>query len=187
MFDGGKGDDFFKGAFSAQGMGWNGGLGVLANKEGNDTYYSEWYSLGAAAHLGFGSFFDYSGDDRYCVLNTQGLGSASDFSIASFIDKGGNDTYIFKDDSCGAGVNNAIAYFIDERGRDRYSNDSMGRGAVYDYDEKNGISLGIFYDAEEEDNYLKNTSNAKNNYFDKDSIIRKPSDLRRGIFKDNLE
>lgn len=65
----GAGDDTYHATAWSQGCGYWWGLGMLEDLGGNDTYRNGKYSLGAAAHFSVGVQVDASGDDRYNVGN----------------------------------------------------------------------------------------------------------------------
>lgn len=68
LVDGG-GDDSYTGSVYSQGAGYWWALGSLEDRAGNDTYKCEQYSLGSAPHFAIGCTVDLAGDDKYNVGN----------------------------------------------------------------------------------------------------------------------
>lgn len=86
----------------SDGHNWAGGLGVLIDIKGNDTYESGTFSLGTGYMYGTGLLYDGDGDDLYrSVYFTQA--SSAHFAIGALIDEGGNDQHILYD-TAGAGL-----------------------------------------------------------------------------------
>lgn len=88
-----SGDDSYSAGVFAQGSGYWYGMGVLNDHAGDDTYRGVFFNLGAAAHFAIGALFDDAGDDRTDLVMTLGLGTAHDASAAIYIDADGNDSY----------------------------------------------------------------------------------------------
>ncbi len=65
----GAGDDSYHATAWSDGAGYWWSLGILEDLGGNDTYRNGKYSLGAGAHFAIGCQVDLSGDDRYNVDN----------------------------------------------------------------------------------------------------------------------
>ncbi len=65
----GGGDDSYTGSVYSQGAGYWWSLGCLEDRAGNDTYRNEQYSCGSAPHFAIGSLVDFAGDDKYNVGN----------------------------------------------------------------------------------------------------------------------
>lgn len=66
----GAGNDSYHATAWSQGAGYWWAAGFLEDLAGNDTYHNGKYSLGAAAHFAVGCQVDLSGDDMYNVGNT---------------------------------------------------------------------------------------------------------------------
>ncbi|HPC00024.1 MAG TPA: hypothetical protein PKW66_29150, partial [Polyangiaceae bacterium] len=88
-----EGNDTYESGVFAQGAGYGYGIGVLLDENGDDTYRAAWYAMGAAAHQGAGFLLDATGDDRYEATHYMMGGAASDFSLAILVDGDGNDSY----------------------------------------------------------------------------------------------
>lgn len=61
------GDDSYSAPVWSQGAGYWWGMGILEDRSGNDHYRSGKYSIGAAAHFAIGVKVDLEGDDTYAV------------------------------------------------------------------------------------------------------------------------
>ncbi len=86
-------DTYYAGVFG-QGTGYWYGYGILNDRSGNDSYRGVFFNLGSTAHFSIGVLFDDAGDDRTELVMTCGIGMAHDCSASFYIDGGGNDTYI---------------------------------------------------------------------------------------------
>jgi len=69
----GSGDDTYYGNIYAQGAGYWWSLGILEDKAGNDTYRCLQYSLGSAPHFAIGCMVDSKGNDKYNVGNNEAI------------------------------------------------------------------------------------------------------------------
>lgn len=87
------GNDSYSAGVFAQGSAYWYGYGVLSDHAGDDTYRGVFFNLGASAHFAIGVQFDDSGNDRSDCVMTLGFGSAHDGSAAFYIDLDGDDTY----------------------------------------------------------------------------------------------
>jgi len=65
----GDGDDTYTGSVYSQGAGYWWALGILEDRGGNDKYFNEQYSCGSAPHFAIGCLVDLTGDDKYNVGN----------------------------------------------------------------------------------------------------------------------
>jgi hypothetical protein len=118
-----EGSDTYEGGTFAQGTGYWMGLGVLADGAGNDTYDAAFYGQGAAAHFAIAAFLEGGGDDRYDLQRTpiqSALGLGHDFSMAVLVDAGGNDRYRAPSFGLGATTCRGAGIFIDSKGDDEY-------------------------------------------------------------------
>jgi hypothetical protein len=122
------GNDTYTCGTWCQGVGYWFGTGVLADGGGNDRYEAVWYAQASAAHHGLGTLLDVAGEDRYTLSGTggAGLGFAWDFAAAVFVDLAGNDVYTAKRLVLGAAHLRSFALFLDASGDDRYDVASPG-------------------------------------------------------------
>lgn len=119
-----KGDDSYLGATFVQGVGYWFGTGILADGAGNDQYDGLFYAQGAAAHFALGFLLEGGGDDRY-GLRLQPihstLGLGHDFSSALLVEQSGNDVYRGPSRSLGAAKCHGYGLFVDRDGADQYT------------------------------------------------------------------
>ncbi len=125
------GNDSYEASVLGMGAGYGHGIGILADLLGNDHYRASWYVLGAAAHKASGLFVDASGDDEYEVTHYMACGAATDLSLGVFWERDGSDAYHAKNASMGYGLFNGAGIFADSRGDDHYIlEDGLGLGRV---------------------------------------------------------
>ncbi len=67
------GDDYYSAPVWAQGCGYWWGVGICEDRRGNDTWRSGKYSIGAAAHFAIGCKVDAEGNDTYAVGYTDAV------------------------------------------------------------------------------------------------------------------
>lgn len=119
-----KGNDTYVAGVFAQGTGYWFGTGILADGDGKDTYDGLWYVQAATAHYALSMLLEGGGDDAY---NTQvkpratHTGVGHDYSISWLVDDSGNDTYVGAGLSLGAGNDNGFGFLVDNAGDDSYS------------------------------------------------------------------
>ncbi len=119
-----RGNDSYVGATFVQGTGYWMGLGVLADREGDDQYDGMFYAQGATAHFALAAFLEGGGDDRYNQRREpvhSAIGLAHDFSVTFFVEGGGRDTYRGPDRSIGATKCHGLSLFVDLGGDDSYT------------------------------------------------------------------
>lgn len=134
------GDDTYRAGCWSQGVGYFCGLGALLDLEGNDSYQSWVYVNGTGAHGGFGLQVDAQGDDVYNVGGWNGLGMAVDYGMGMFLDGAGNDRYVGGSNCFGSSVGLGIALFEDRGGDDDYSGTrdrKFGFGRWYEKEDYN--------------------------------------------------
>jgi hypothetical protein len=115
-----QGNDTYTGGLFVQGTGFWYGVGMLLDEQGDDRYSGVWYVQAAAAHDGVGILVDGAGNDHYKATMNVALGAGHDFSVGFLLDRGGNDTYEAPSLSLGAGNANGIGIFWDMGGDDTY-------------------------------------------------------------------
>ena len=121
-----NGNDSYSCGVFGQGTGYWAGTGFLYDAKGNDKYKAVWYVQGAAAHFGIGALFDDEGDDDYNALMNMAQGAGHDLSLGFLIDKAGNDTYTSPNLALGGGNDNGMGFFVDYGGDDKYQLRSKG-------------------------------------------------------------
>ena len=116
------GNDTYEAQVFAQGVGFVEGLGLLLDDGGDDRFVSAWYSMGAAVHDAAGVLLKRgTGNDVYRSTHEVSLGAAQDFSVGVFVDEGGSDDYAAGQLSLGVGNANGTGVFVDGAGDDRYT------------------------------------------------------------------
>lgn len=130
LFDQAGSDSYSCGVFG-QGVGYWEGVGFLWDTAGDDKYFGQWYVQGAAAHFALGYLEDEQGSDVYSASMNMAQGAGHDFSVGLLFEHSGNDTYKAPNLSLGAGNANGIGVFLDVLGNDGYSSQgiTLGRGA----------------------------------------------------------
>jgi hypothetical protein len=129
----------------------SGGLGILRDVQGNDSYSASVYAQGTGYWQGLGILSDGEGDDQYDALY-YAQGSAIHYGGAILADGGeGNDSfgarYRSENYSLGGGLDFGTGIFINERGDDKYyiKGDSAGKSAC--------TARGLFIDNDGDDMY----------------------------------
>lgn len=122
-----------------------GGIGILIDASGNDTYIADYFAQGAAYYYGLGILNDLSGDDRYLAGRyAQGAGIHS--AVGVLVDHKGNDSYHASTGVAQAlGHDYGVGFLEDDEGDDAYWGGSLVQGAA-----TNG-SLGILMDLQGHD------------------------------------
>ena len=120
LADGAGNDSYDAGSF-AQGGAYYLGVGQLVDYgAGADVLFGSRYNAGWGAHGGVGRFFNAAGDDRYATRHIVAAGLAWDYSLALFQDASGDDAYRLPGFSLGAAAHGSVAVFIDAEGSDDY-------------------------------------------------------------------
>ncbi|RJQ40487.1 MAG: PDZ domain-containing protein [Nitrospiraceae bacterium] len=127
-----QGNDIYIADYFAQGSSYYYGLGILHDKSGNDQYISGRYSQGAGIHSTAGVLIDEKGDDSYYASFGVAQGLGHDFGIGFFEDAQGNDKYWGGTLVQGAATNKSIGIFIDMQGDDEYTFTTDGQGHASD-------------------------------------------------------
>lgn len=114
------GDDTYDADYFSQGGSYWYALGILHDWQGADRYNAGQYSQGSGIHLSFGALLDDQGDDSYDAYAWLEQGNAHDWSAGALEDYDGNDTYRSSGASQGCGFFVSFAYLLDAHGDDRY-------------------------------------------------------------------
>jgi hypothetical protein len=120
LADGAGNDSYSCGVFG-QGCAYWYGVGILADLGGNDSYNGIWYVQGSGAHFGVGILYEAAGDDHYKATINMAQGAGHDFTVGFLLDCAGNDTYDAPNLSLGGGNANGIGIFWDKQGDDVYN------------------------------------------------------------------
>jgi hypothetical protein len=119
LVDGGGNDTYRCGIFG-QGAGYWYGIGILADGAGDDQYDGIWYVQGSAAHFALGILWEGDGNDRYRASMNMAQGAGHDFSLGFLYERAGDDRYDAPNLSLGGGNANGIGLFWDRNGDDLY-------------------------------------------------------------------
>ena len=157
-----EGNDTYIGDYFAQGSSYWYALGILADKKGHDKYIAGRYSQGAGTHLTSGILMDGEGDDQYLATFGVSQGCGHDYAIGMLLDNGGNDRYISGIISQGAGNDNGIGILNDNGGDDEYHIQALGRGRGNFREDRKLGSFGLHFDTGGGTDYY--SSKGKNNH-----------------------
>ncbi len=115
------GNDSYSAGLFAQGCGYWFAVGSLYDVAGNDTYNGVWYVQGSAAHFAIGYLDDFAGNDTYNSTMNMADGAGHDFSIGYLNERDGDDRYTVPNLSLGGGNANGMGIFHDHTGNDTYT------------------------------------------------------------------
>jgi hypothetical protein len=135
-----KGNDTYIADYFAQGSSYYYGTGILLDMDGNDEYVSGRYSQGAGIHSSVGICIDRRGNDFYYASYGVAQGTGHDFGIGFFEDGQGDDEYWGGTLVQGSASNGSIGIFKDLRGSDRYTCKDKGQAFAQESD---GIGIMI--------------------------------------------
>lgn len=145
LADGG-GHDTYIGDYFGQGAGYWYAMGILSDLNGNDKYIAARYSQGAGIHFAAGVLSDHKGNDEYQVDFGVSQGCGHDLAVGFLLDHGGDDRYIAGSIAQGAGNGNGIGVLNDNGGDDEYFIREKGQGSgAYEKFRELG-SFGILFD-----------------------------------------
>jgi hypothetical protein len=124
----GAGDDSYSCGVFGQGCGYWYGTGILVDKGGADQYLGQWYCQGSGAHFALGILQDDGGDDDYEGVMNMCTGAGHDFSLGWLEDAQGNDKYRCPNLSLGGANANGMGVFWDAAGDDSYLSSGVTLG-----------------------------------------------------------
>lgn len=116
-----QGSDSYSAGLFAQGCGYWYGVGLLSDGDGDDTFSGVWYVQGSGAHFAVGVLDNVAGNDVYNATMNMAQGAGHDYTVGYLLDEGGNDTYNAPNLSLGGGNANGIGIFWDKGGDDIYN------------------------------------------------------------------
>ncbi len=139
-----QGNDVYAAEVYAQGSSYWFSLGMLLDEAGDDAYRAQEYAQGAGIHLSAGILVDRAGNDLYYSRLGPSLGEGHDFSVGILVDQGGDDTYAVSG-GIGVGLHNSVGLFVDRAGNDVYTlTEDIGLG---DQKPSRGFQgIGVFLD-----------------------------------------
>jgi hypothetical protein len=150
-----SGNDTYNSDIFGQGSSYWFSLGTLLDREGNDKYVSFQYAQGAGTHLCLGILEDEKGDDVY-ISHGVSQGCGHDLALGILRDKDGNDNYIAESLSQGAGSANGFGIMIDEGGDDGYYVSIKANTQGYGNPRRDYGSVGMLLDFSGKDLYRGN-------------------------------
>jgi hypothetical protein len=129
-----EGDDTYTVDIFGQGTGYWFGTGVLRDRAGHDVYNGRWYVQGSSAHFAMSLFYEDAGDDRYNegLPLVAGEGELGPVILAT---------------ATGQGHDLSVGVLVDASGNDHYVAPGLGVGGGND----NGI--GFFLEGGGDDRY----------------------------------
>lgn len=154
-----EGNDTYVADYFAQGSSYWFSLGILDDRKGNDRYISGRYSQGAGIHMSAGVLIDGEGDDNYLADFGVAQGCGHDYGIGFLLDNGGNDRYISGVIAQGAGNDNGIGILSDNGGDDEYYLRSLGQGRGNFEPTRDLGSFGFLFDTGGTDVYSQGGKN----------------------------
>lgn len=124
-----NGDDTYEAGNFSLGTGYWFGTGLMYDKNGDDLYKSVYFTQASGAHYCIGAIIDEAGDDRHDLFGNAGaaLSFGWDFSVNLLVDKAGDDYYKADIISIASSEIRSNAFFFDLGGDDHYV---LGRGAL---------------------------------------------------------
>jgi HEAT repeat protein len=144
------GNDSYVGASFCQGASETLAVGSIFDGGGNDYYMADARAQASGTHEAAAFLFDIAGNDSYVVNSGFGHAFAEDHAVAMLIDRSGDDLYTGTSSKPGSGTGNGLGLFLDVSGQDRY----MGPPGTGD-ESKAGGSLGLFVDMDGNDRYAE--------------------------------
>jgi HEAT repeat protein len=159
------GDTSYRAGQIGQGFGGTGGIGLLFDEAGNDSYSAggkypcHWlpgrnfslaqgfgYGMRPFAGGGVGILADLAGDDRF-LADVYGQGASYWYSVGLLLDGAGDDSYQAHQYCQGAGIHLSNGALVDWAGNDSYVAGHICQGAAHDY------SVGMLIDRAGHDKY----------------------------------
>ncbi len=146
IIDDAQGNDTYLGDYFSQGAGYWYSLGILNDTEGHDLYAAGRYSQGAGIHLAAGILHDTAGDDHYLARYGVSQGCGHDLAVGFLLDNSGNDRYVGGTLAQGAGHANGFGVLSDSGGSDEYylHDEGQGHGSTEEFRQLD--SFGILFD-----------------------------------------
>jgi hypothetical protein len=161
-----SGRDIYNAALYAQGFGGVGGIGLIYDSDGSDSYYaggkykdilryedhylslSQGFGYGIRPLMsgGIGAIIDLKGNDSY-YSDIFAQAASYWWSLGFIYDSSGNDNYQSFQYAQGAATHMTLGILIDDYGSDVYSGKGLMHGCGHDY------SAGILLDRHGNDTY----------------------------------
>ncbi len=154
------GNDSYEADVYGQGASYWYSLAMLIDEAGNDTYKAYQYAQGAGIHLSSGLLWDINGDDVYdCHAICQG--GAHDYSVGILLEDDGNDRYRADSTAQGSAINNSFALLVDRAGNDTYTgtDPKQSQAAGHDGGRREYGSIAVLLDLSGQDVYSQGWTN----------------------------
>ncbi|MFH1068572.1 MAG: hypothetical protein V1794_03025 [Candidatus Glassbacteria bacterium] len=119
LYDRGGTDSFEVGYFG-QGAGYWGGAGLLIDAAGDDSYSARRYGQGCGLHFAAGCLADLEGNDRY-TLGGVGQGAGEDRAAGILLETAGSDSYTAGWMARGAAGAGGVGLLLELAGPDLYA------------------------------------------------------------------
>jgi hypothetical protein len=119
-----SGNDSYTTSVFGQATSFAMGIGILLEGGGDDTYEGLWYVQGSAAHTGLTYFNDAAGNDMYnptFPIQSTSIGVGHDCSASVHYDEGGDDAYIGPGLGFGTGNDNGVGVMVVNGGTDTFT------------------------------------------------------------------
>jgi hypothetical protein len=118
-----SGNDSYTASVFGQASGFAMGIGMLLEGGGDDVYEGLWYVQGSAAHTSITYFSDAAGSDKYnptFPVQATSIGVGHDCSVSIHYDASGDDSYRAPGLALGAGNACGIGLLVNEGGNDQF-------------------------------------------------------------------
>jgi hypothetical protein len=118
------GNDTYTTSVFGQATAYAMGIGMVLEGGGDDTYEGLWYVQGSAAHTGLTYFNDAAGNDKYnptFPIQSTSIGVGHDCSASVHYDEGGDDAYIGPGLGMGTGNDNGVGIMVVNGGTDTFA------------------------------------------------------------------
>jgi hypothetical protein len=125
----------------------SGGVGLLMDRKGNDSYISDIFAQGAAYWFGLGMLVEGAGDDHYEAFE-HAQGEGLHLSAGLLADWAGNDSYSGYEHVQGVGMDRAAGILYDNAGNDVYQSHRESQGAGL-----KSLGVGLLVDNAGNDTY----------------------------------
>ncbi|MFC1583962.1 HEAT repeat domain-containing protein [Fibrobacterota bacterium] len=147
-----RGKDSYTSDIFGQGTGYWYALGALFDKQGDDQYQAHQYAQGAGVHLAHGILRDMEGNDKY---RSHGVsqGSGHDIAFGALLDQAGDDEYTAFGLSQGGGNADAVSLFVDVKGNDAYLAKTSGNMMGFSDFRRDYGMIGVFAEGGGKDLY----------------------------------
>ncbi|MEO7424061.1 MAG: hypothetical protein ABI036_02675 [Fibrobacteria bacterium] len=150
----GGGNDSYQADIFGQGSAYWYAMGLLIDEGGDDRYQAHQYAQGAGVHIAVGALLDFGGNDQYAAKGvSQGCGH--DYGFGYLFDKSGDDTYLATDMSQGGGSANGVGILQDAAGADIYSTQNPEMALGHADMRRDRGSFGFFLDRGGKDRYTR--------------------------------